>query len=112
MKNIQILLKECRELGAIFTPLKGSISIQAPEPLPEKLIVELKQAKPEILAELQKYPQNGNDDWLLEEWRKTSIPNWRRILQGSIDTKNVSREEYARWMLKEMLEDPEYLEEK
>ncbi len=42
-----------------------------------------------------------------EEWRKVSIPEWRRILQESIAQKNKVREGYARWMLKVVLQDKE-----
>jgi len=47
-------------------------------------------------------------DFMLTEWRRVSIPTWQRILQESITTNNKSREEYARWMLKDVLEDPDY----
>ncbi|MDP2730590.1 MAG: hypothetical protein Q8O55_08900 [Dehalococcoidales bacterium] len=40
-----------------------------------------------------------------EEWRKSAIPEWRRILDESIEQKNKVRETYARWMLKVVLED-------
>ena len=51
------------------------------------------------------------NNWLLEEWRKTAIPTWRRILKESIDSGDTGREKYARWMLTDMLDDPEYREE-
>ena len=46
--------------------------------------------------------------WMLEEWRRVSIPRWQRILRQSIEQPNAHREEYARWMLREVLLDPEY----
>jgi hypothetical protein len=49
--------------------------------------------------------------WILEEWRRLSIPEWRRILKESIGTGNISREKYARWMLSEILKDDEYIKE-
>jgi hypothetical protein len=49
-------------------------------------------------------------DPLLEEWRQVSIPEWRRILGESIDNGDNRREEYARWMLREILLDPDYEE--
>ncbi len=42
-------------------------------------------------------------DELMEEWRQRSIPEWRRILQESIEQKNNIRESYAQWMLKVVL---------
>jgi hypothetical protein len=48
--------------------------------------------------------------WMLEEWRRISIPEWRKILVESIKAKDLKREKYARWMLIEILEDPEYEE--
>jgi hypothetical protein len=51
------------------------------------------------------------DDPLLEEWRRVSIPQWWRILQESIQQGDSRREEYARWMLQEVLLDPDYVED-
>ena len=48
--------------------------------------------------------------FMLREWRRVSIPRWRDILQESIERGDASREEYARWMLREVLLDPEYEE--
>jgi hypothetical protein len=48
--------------------------------------------------------------WMLEEWRRISIPDWRHILNESIECRNKEREEYARWMLREILRDEEYQE--
>jgi hypothetical protein len=50
-------------------------------------------------------------DPLLEEWRRTSIPQWQRILQESNDKGDSRRGEYARWMLREILLDPDYTED-
>jgi hypothetical protein len=50
-------------------------------------------------------------DPLLEEWRRISIPEWRHILQDTIDTGDNRREAYARWMLREILADPDYREQ-
>ncbi len=49
---------------------------------------------------------------VLDEWRKTAIPAWRRILVESISQRDTKREEYARKMLQEVLKDPEYREAK
>jgi hypothetical protein len=49
---------------------------------------------------------------LLEEWRRISIPEWRRILQESVEKGDNRREAYARWMLREVLADPEYRDQR
>lgn len=43
-----------------------------------------------------------------EEWRRVAIPAWRKVLQEAIRRGEKKREEYARWMLKDVLRDPEY----
>jgi acyl-CoA reductase-like NAD-dependent aldehyde dehydrogenase len=48
---------------------------------------------------------------MLWEWRRTSVPEWQRILRESIDQGDTRREKYARWMLREILLDPDYQEE-
>ena len=50
------------------------------------------------------------EPWMLREWRRISIPDWRRILQDSIAQSDDRREAYARWMLTEVLLDFEYLD--
>ena len=54
--------------------------------------------------------EEGLEPWMLWEWRRVSIPEWRRILQESIGKADSKREEYARWMLRDILLDPEYKE--
>ena len=66
----------------------------------------------ELLAKAGREPTNGEglEPWMLWEWRRVSIPGWRRILRQSVDEGDNEREEYARWMLLEILMDPEYEE--
>ena len=45
---------------------------------------------------------------LLEKWLRVSIPEWRRILIESTDKGDNRCAEYARWMLRDILLDPEY----
>ena len=52
--------------------------------------------------------EEGLEPWMLWEWRRTSFPEWRRILQDSLEREDRRREEYARWMLRDILLDPEY----
>ena len=51
------------------------------------------------------------EPWVLWEWRRVSIPEWRHILGESVKAGDVRREGYARWMLREVLLDPEYQED-
>ena len=111
MNRPRELLQKCRELGATFTPSNDRVKIKAPLPLPDDLVSELKKAKPQILKELFYERRDQANYWLLEEWRRLSIPEWRKKLRKSIELKSPSNEKYARWMLKDVLEDPEYKEE-
>mgnify|MGYP001404698946 CR=1 FL=1 len=52
----------------------------------------------------------GFEPWVLREWRRLSIPDWRRILEKSITANDTAREAYARWMLRDILYDPSYQE--
>jgi hypothetical protein len=67
----------------------------------------------ELFAEAGREPtlEAGVEPWMLWEWRRGSIPEWRRILQESISQGNTRREQYVRWMLREILLDPDYPEE-
>ena len=46
------------------------------------------------------------------QWRGVSIPSWRGILVESQEQGDDRREKYARWMLRDVLEDPGYTEDK
>ena len=52
--------------------------------------------------------EEGLEPLMLWEWRRASIPEWRRILRESIEGGDKRRESYARWMLREVLLDPVY----
>jgi len=111
MNDTQSLIRKCQDLGATLILKNNGVRVEAPKPLPDEFIYELRQSKKEIMAVLKKNHRQEADNWILEEWRKTSLPQWRRILKESIENKTKRREEYARWMLKEILQDPEYREE-
>ncbi len=104
MSNISSLLERCHALGATLIPSQGKLRVEAPHPLPDEVLAELREAKSEILAELKQPSHEHLVCWLLEEWRRTAIPTWRRILKESIESCDIHREEYARWMLNEVLE--------
>jgi hypothetical protein len=55
-------------------------------------------------------PEARLEPWMLWEWRRVSIPEWRRILRVSVHSGDSRRQEYARWMLREILLDPDYEE--
>jgi hypothetical protein len=52
----------------------------------------------------------GVQPWMLWQWRRVSIPEWRKILAESIKGCDAKREAYSRWMLKDILLDPDYTE--
>jgi hypothetical protein len=45
------------------------------------------------------------------QWRGVSIPQWRGILVESQERGDDRRQQYARWMLRDVLEDPGYTED-
>jgi len=47
------------------------------------------------------------EPWVLWEWRRVSIPEWRRILDDASEKGDSRRQDYANWMLEEILLDPE-----
>ncbi len=111
MKDVITLMEQCRSLGATLLPMGNQLRVRAPHPLPEVVVAELREAKAEVLAELQRQQRHQqSQSWMLEEWRRTAIPAWRRILKESIQIGNAKREEYAHWMLGEVLKDDEYRE--
>ena len=75
--------------------------------LPKKLIEEVLLNKAAIILHL-KHEENTDsfEPWALQEWRKVSIPQWRAALAESIKFEDEHKEQYARWMLIEVLQDP------
>lgn len=53
---------------------------------------------------------DGFEPWALWEWRRVSLPQWQQILKESIADGDKHREEYAKWMLRDILLDPDYEE--
>jgi hypothetical protein len=47
---------------------------------------------------------------LMERWRQLAIPCWRRVLAESLAGNDARRADYARWMLRVVLADPEHPE--
>ena len=108
MTRVEKLLNEAHALGARFTLNGERVTISAPAPLPMSLMDRLRQHKEDVLTHIRGRPDF--EPWMLREWRNVSTPEWRRILQESMDSKDSKREDYARWMLGEVLLDPEYEE--
>jgi len=110
MKNTVELIRQCEALGIELIPSGSSLKLRANQPPSEEMLTAIKDAKGSILAELKSRQNKAAECWMLEEWRRISIPDWRRILRESIAANDQRREDYARWMLREVLEDPDYQE--
>jgi hypothetical protein len=110
------LLAQWEALGCPQIPLSPGVSISN---LKKWINTHIPgQLSEEHLAVVRRFLWEGlplaevpSADPLLEEWRQVSVPQWQRILQESVQQGNSRREEYARWMLQEVLLDPHYIEE-
>jgi hypothetical protein len=78
--------------------------------LREMLIAGLKQEEYTLPATppLEDVPSGPTECPILQEWRRLCIPEWREILRTSRQEGDKEREEYAHWMLHDILLDPEY----
>ena len=67
----------------------------------------------DLIAQAGQEPDHGAglEPWILWEWRRVSIPEWRGILDKCLQDQDHRREDYARWMLREILLDPNYVED-
>ncbi len=110
MNAVIDLINEARKKGANFILENNRLFLQASNPLPDNLVTELRNRKTEIQQYLIQNKTVREDNWLEEEWVRINIPCWRRILRESIEGNDKRRELYARQMLREVLEDPEYKE--
>ena len=93
--------------GVSISNLKKWIDSHIPSPLSDEHLATVRRFLWEGLPPTEVPPA----DPLLGEWRRVSIPQWQRILQESVQQGNSRREEYARWMLEEVLLDPDYVED-
>jgi hypothetical protein len=110
MNSIVDLINEAKKQGANFILENNRLFLQASIPLPDGLLAELKNHKTEILQYMVQSKAVREDNWMEEEWRRINLPCWRRILRESNEQKDIRRAIYARRMLKEVLEDPDYKE--
>ncbi|MBI4235733.1 MAG: hypothetical protein HY688_00010 [Chloroflexi bacterium] len=107
MSDITILLERAQALRASFQLEGDCLFVEAPDPLPTDFMEELRVSKP-LLREYLK--AEAHWPWVLREWRRVSIPAWRQVLADSVQQRDQGREQYARWMLREVLLDPDYQE--
>ena len=108
-----VLLQRAHAADLTVWAEDDSIQVEGyPTPAALVVIETLRQNKPEILAYLRQEPaQDSLVPWMLQEWRRVSIPDWRRILRESVTKGDKGRADYALWMLTEVLFDPEYEED-
>lgn len=73
----------------------------------EAVAMEILANKVVVMALLAESPQIGFVPWVLQEWRRTAIPQWQSVLQEATAEGDMRRIEYARWILDEVLQDEE-----
>jgi hypothetical protein len=113
--NADDLIVQWEALGCPQIPLSPGVAISSlrkwiNSQIPEQLSVEHLAVVRRFLWEGLPLTEVLPADPLLEEWVRVSIPEWHRILQESVEQGDRRRAEYARWMLREILLDPDYEE--
>ncbi len=108
LTDARALIEQCQALGATLVLLDGRVRVRVMQRLPDDIVAAFREAKSEVLAELQPRFRGTSRCWVLEEWRRVSIPDWRCRLRESVENGTRKRVEYALWMLREVLEDDEY----
>ncbi|MDO8750663.1 MAG: hypothetical protein Q7K03_05915 [Dehalococcoidia bacterium] len=101
------LLNQAKAAGLQVWRRGDSLVIRGPKS-EEPLALLLLSRKPEVLPHVPQQVNAEEPPWILQEWRRVSIPQWRDILQQSLARGDKKRESYARWMLREVLVDAEY----
>ncbi|MBI4236306.1 MAG: hypothetical protein HY688_03005 [Chloroflexi bacterium] len=101
------LLRQAEAAGLTVIADGSQLVVRGPKNA-TPIVEQLGQHKAALLTYLRKRERPSPVPWVLEEWRRLSIPAWRHILEQSIEQGDRGREEYARWMLREVLLDPEY----
>ncbi len=109
MDDTPVILERAQQAGLRVWLEDNAIQVEGYSTREALAVVEaIRQHKAEVMASLRTRLREGDfEPWVLQEWRRVSIPDWRRILQESIDHGDRLREEYALWMLREVLLDPE-----
>ena len=108
--NAEGIVERAHALGISLSVAGDRVRYAPKSVAPPDFVETLREHKAEVLTYLRDYRTDAVEPWMLREWRRVSIPGWRRILQESIESSDSSREDYARWMLREVLLDPEYRE--
>jgi len=98
-----------RELAERITRGRRAIALAKEQGLE---VSEWKNRLEELFSLAGRKPtiEEGIAPFMLWEWRRVSIPEWQRILKESNEKRDARREDYARWMLRDILLDPEYEE--
>jgi hypothetical protein len=99
--DVTQLLDTLRALGVSMIPNGNRLRVRPASKVPIHLWPLIERYKPEILQTLT--PPTPIP-WMLEEWRRQSIPQWRRIYRESVAKGGEMRAEYAVWMLTQVLE--------
>ena len=89
MKEVTYLIKQCRDLQVSLIPVGDKLKMKGPRPLPDELMAALKEVKNDVMAELHRQLRLEAECWVLKEWRRTSLPTWRRILKESIQNNDT-----------------------
>lgn len=97
------LLERARAAGLVVRSEGDKLVIRGPR-VAEPLALELIAHKQSVLPLVQE----PFVPWMLREWRRVTIPQWRRNLRESIEQRNTKQEDYARWMLQDVRMDAEY----
>ena len=113
--NVEQLLDRLRRHGVVVSVSGGQIRLVPGSRVPGNLVAQLQDNKSAVrdyifAQSAHSAPKTWPDCWPLELWRRTSLPEWRENLSESVKSGDKSNEEYARWMLREILLDPQYRE--
>jgi hypothetical protein len=111
--ELQTILDKVRQLGVSLTVEGDRIRYRPASRMPPDLVETLRSHKAELLQALKQHqaPESDLTCWVLEEWRRVSIHEWRHILAESLEKGDAKRANYARWMLREVLVDSQYADE-
>jgi len=112
------LLAMWEELGRPQIPVPPGESISDLERCFSPLY-GLPARRPEAIGEVRAFllehlpaGEAPESTYAMEEWARTSIPVWRKRLEEAIAAGRNDDVEYARWILKEIFQDPESQEPK
>ena len=112
--NVEQLLDRLRRHGVSVSVSGGQIRLVPGSRVPGHLVALLQDNKAAVCNYFFANPDSSgtgrHDCWPLELWRRLSIPEWRERLRQSVESGDKNQEEYARWMLREILLDPQYRE--